>query len=89
MRRTFHRFNQILNLLIARSQARIQCDWGDLKSFSGLRIAAGGQAPAQQSIHRAFERFAGAPLLQLHEPGNVVVDGQSGPHIMMLLLKAS
>jgi hypothetical protein len=89
MHRTFQGFNQVLNLLIARSQARIQCDWGDLKSFSGLRIAAGGQAPAEQSVHRAFEGFAGAPLLQLHEHGNIVVNGQSGSHIMMLLLKAS
>lgn len=59
------------------------------KRLSGLRIAAGGQAPAQQVVHRALERVAGAPHLFLHQAGNIVVDGKCGSHIMMLGDKAS
>jgi len=84
MHRAFQRFNQILDLLVARTQACVHCDRGYPKSLLGLRIAAGGQASAQQSVHSAFEGFARTPLLLLHEPGNVVVNGQSGSHIMML-----
>ena len=89
MQRTFKGFNQVLNLPIARSQTRIQCDRGDLKSLSGLRISAGGQPPAEQSVHRALEGTAGAPDLLLNESGNIIVDGQSGPHTMMLFNQAS
>ena len=59
------------------------------KALSGLRIAAGDQALAEQSIHGALEGVARVPLLLLDEDGNVVVDGQSGSHIMMLSKKAS
>lgn len=89
MHRTFQRFDQVFNLLIARSQARIECDWDHFKALSGLRIATRGQAAAKQGVHRAFEGFTRAPLLLLHEPGYVVVDGKCGPHIMMLTWKAS
>lgn len=42
------------------------------------------QAEAEQPIDGGLEGFAGAPLLLLHKPGNIIVDGQSGAHIMML-----
>ena len=89
MHRPVQRFNQVFDLLIARSQARVHCDWGDHKSLSWLRIAVSGQAPAEQAVHRALEGVARAPLLLLHEHGNVVVNGKSGSHIMMLTSKAS
>jgi hypothetical protein len=47
------------------------------------------QAEVEQTIDRPLEGVARAPLLLLDEHGNVVVDGESLPHIMMLTLKAS
>jgi hypothetical protein len=58
----------------------------------GLRFSpsvATGQTKAQQPIDRSFERIPGALGLMFQEDGNVVVDGECGSHIMMLLLKAS
>jgi len=59
------------------------------KALSGLRIAAGSQAMAQQPVDRPLEGVARAPLLLLHKLGNVIVNGKSGSHIMMLFWKAS
>lgn len=84
MHRTFDRFNQIFDFLVARSQTSIHRDWCDYKSLSTLRIAAGSQTPAQQIVHGTFERVAGTLDLFLEEAGNIVVDGKSSSHIMML-----
>jgi hypothetical protein len=59
------------------------------KRLRGLRIAAGSQALAEQSIDGALERAAGAAYLFLDQAGDVVVEGEGGSHIMMLILKAS
>ena len=86
---TFKCFNQILNLLVAGTQASVQRDWRDLKSLPRLWIATGVQAVTEQVVHCAFERTAGAPHLLLDKAGNIVVDGKSGSHIMMLRDKTS
>jgi hypothetical protein len=49
----------------------------------------GRQSMPQQPVHRPLEGVARAPLLLLHEHGNVIVDGESLPHIMMFSLEAS
>ena len=84
MRRPFQRFNQILNRLVARSQACVQCDGSDDKSLFRRGVAASVQAATEQTVHCALKGSAGAPLFLLNEPGNVIVDGKSGSHIMML-----
>jgi hypothetical protein len=89
MHRPFQRFNQILNFLIARPQTEVHRDRSDHEPLSGLRIAAGSQTPAQQIVHRTLERVAGASDLLLHKAGDIVVDGKSGAHIMMLEYEAS
>ena len=84
MHRPFQRLNQVLHLLIARSQTRVHGDWGDYEGLL-VRLFLGVHQPmSQQSVHRPLEGVAGAPLLQLHKPGNVVVNGKCGSHIMML-----
>jgi len=80
----FQCFNQVFHLRIARSKAGIHGDGGDDKRLFRLRITARIQAAKKQAVHRPFEGSAGAPLLLLDEHGEVVVDGESGPHIMML-----
>jgi len=62
---------------------------GNLKGLISRFLPRVHQAEAKQPVNRPFEGVACAPLLLLHQPGNVVVNGQSGPHIMMLGRKAS
>lgn len=47
------------------------------------------QALAQQTVDGAFERLSGTARLFLHQPGHIVVESESGAHIMMLGRKAS
>jgi len=84
MHRPFQRLNQVFHLLIASSQARVHGDWGDYKRLLRLMVAARIQAAKEQPINRLLEGVAGTPLLLLDEHGEVVVDGESLTHIMML-----
>ena len=89
MHRTFLRFNQVFNLRIARTQAGVHGDRRYDKWLFRRKAAAGIQSPAQQPVDRPLEGVAGTPLLLLHKHGNVVVNGESSPHIMMLCHNAS
>jgi len=89
MQRTFLRFNQVFNFRIARTQAGVHGDRRNDKCFFRLQVAAGIQPAAQQPVDRPLEGVAGTPLFLLYEHGNVVVNGKSSPHIMMLCNKAS
>ena len=60
-----------------------------LEGFARLRLDSGGQPEPQQPVDRRLEGATGAPDLLLHEAGNVVVNGESGAHIMMLCHEAS
>ena len=84
MIRPFNRFEKVGDAVVAQPGREAHLAGRYYKALSGLGIAAGDQALAEQSIHCALEGFARAPLLLLHEHGDVVVDGQSGSHIMML-----
>ena len=84
MQRTFPRFNQVFNFRIARTQAGAHGDRRNDKWLFRLQVAAGIQPAAQQPVDRPLEGVAGTPLLLLHEHGDVVVNGESGSHIMML-----
>ena len=89
MHRTFLRFNQVFNLRIARTQTGVHGDRRNDKWLFRLQFAAGIQSTAQQPVDRPLEGVAGTPLLLLHKHGNVVVNGESSPHIMMLCHNAS
>ena len=89
MHRTFNSFNQIFDLLIARSQTKVHRNWGNHKSLSGLRIAAGSQPPAEQIVHSALERAPGAPYLFLHKASYIIVESKGSSHIVMLHNKTS
>jgi len=85
----FERFNEILDLLVAGPEAGIQRDWRNRESLSGLRIPAGNQPLPQQPVDGALEGVSRAADFLLNELGDIVVDGESGSHIMMLIVKAS
>ena len=57
--------------------------------FFGSGLPCEFRPRRSSGIDRPLEGVAGAPLLLLDEHGNVVVDGKSGSHIMMLGHKAS
>ena len=57
--------------------------------FFGLRLAAGNQALAKQTVHGSLEGTAGTPHFLFNQHGNVVINGKSGSHIMMLSKKTS
>ena len=84
MHRPFQGFYQILNLLIACSQARVHGDWGDYEGLQSRFLHRVDQAEVEQTIDRPLEGVARAPLLLLDEHGNVVVNSESLSHIMML-----
>lgn len=54
------------------------------KGLRGSSLLDVHQATTQQCVHRSLEGVTGAPLLLFQKHGNVVVDGKSGSHIMML-----
>jgi len=87
--RPFNCFEQVGDAVVAQPGREAHLAGRYHKALSGLRIVAGDKALAEQSVHCALEGVARAPLLLLHEHGNVVVDGESGSHIMMLHCKAS
>ena len=89
MRWAFQRVQEFLDSVIARSQPSAEWIRRDHEPFLLLGFSRGGEAEAEEMIHGAFERFAGAFDLILDQAGNVVVESEGGAHIMMLGLKAS
>jgi len=59
------------------------------KSLCRLRLFGSYQSLPQQTVHSSLERLARPLHLLLQEMGNVVVESESSPHIMMLGAKTS
>lgn len=89
MIRSFNCFEKVGDAVVAQPGREAHLAGRYDKSLSGLRIAAGVQALAEQVVHGALERVARPPDLLLDEAGDIVVDGKGGSHIMMLRDKAS
>jgi hypothetical protein len=47
------------------------------------------QSEAEKMVDYLFERGAGSPALIIQKAGNVIVQREGGPHILMLCCKAS
>lgn len=86
---TLYFFEKFGDTVVAEPWRQAHRNRRNHKRLSGLRIAAGSQAPAQQVVHGALERSAGAPHFFLHQASYIVVDGKGGSHIMMLCNKSS
>ncbi len=89
MHRAVERLDQVLDLLIPRSQARVQGNGRDNESLTRLGLPRSSQPKAQQSVDGSLEGISRAPHLVLHQFGDIVVDGKSSSHILMLHWKAS
>lgn len=89
MIRPFNCFEKVGDAVVAQPGRETHLVGRHHKPLSGLRITAGSQAPAEQVVHGALERVAGAAHLFPHKASNIVVEGEGGSHIMMLDKKAS
>jgi len=60
-----------------------------LKWILCFPLPSSHQALPKQTVHRPLERVPGLPNLLLNQLGQIVVNGESCSHIMMLDLKTS
>lgn len=56
----------------------------DDKRLFRVRIGRCIEPLTEQPVYSSFEGLSGAPHLVLHETGDVVVNSEGSPHIMML-----
>lgn len=89
MRWTFHGFNQVLGLLISRSQFQVRGNWRYDESLFPLGIPARIQALANEAVHGGLEGFTRATDFVVHEPNYIVIESECRSHIMMLHIEAS
>jgi hypothetical protein len=80
MIRAFQIFKQFLNFFeVWQSQLhRLHYEW------LSDRLPGGRQARAQKAIYDLLERLTGLARFLIQKAGNVIVEGKSGSHIMML-----
>ncbi len=78
-----------LSVMAIQHLAHTQRKGLDNKWLYCLRLVGSAESAAEQPIDSPFEGVARAPHLLLHQHGNVIVNGKSGSHIMMLQLEAS
>ena len=88
MRRTFQSLEELSHIVVVQTGRQSQFPRHHLERFAFGTIGR-GQSEAEKVIHHGFERGAGAPGLLLNKTGNVVIERESGAHIMMLSLKTS
>ena len=89
MQRSFQCFDQLLDVLIFGSQARVQRDGRHHEPLLLFGLSRRGEAEAQEMVDGSFERIAGAFGFVLNQARNIVIEGECGSHIMMLRRKAS
>ena len=89
MLRPFKFFEERRNLVVIASSAQPQGARRHLERSSWLRLARLCQSQAEQMVDNRLEGFAAASDFLFKEHSDVVVDGKSCAHIMMLRWKAS
>ena len=85
MVRPFELFEQFLNLFEGRKSQLERLHYESLPDRAFRRR----QTQPQQAIYYLFKRFAGFVGLFVHQGGDILVEGKSSSHIMMLQYKAS
>ena len=80
----FGLFQQLGNRVIVVTLLKPERPRFDLEWLGRLRRSGGNDSQPQEAVHRALEGFTGAFALLLQQFGNVLVDGKSLSHIMML-----
>jgi hypothetical protein len=89
MLRPFKLFEERGDFVVASSGAQSQCARRYLELATWLRLARLSQAQGQQVVDDRLEWLAAAADLLFQEDCDVIVDGKSCSHIMMLISQAS
>jgi len=89
MHRAVERLDQVLDLLIPRSQARVQGNGRDNESLTRLGCRAAVSPRRNSRLTVPLKESPERRHLVLHQFGDIVVDGKSSSHILMLHWKAS
>jgi len=79
--RSFQRLKQIFGLVVMRKS---KFDRRHLERFP--RRWLHGQTQTQEVIDDLLERASRSPYFSIEQPGDVIIEGQSSSHIMMLNL---
>jgi hypothetical protein len=74
---------------LIRTGRKRQIERSNDERFNTLLLVCGHEPPAENAIDRGFEGIPGTADLLFEEGGDIVVDGESGPHIMMFTSEAS
>lgn len=88
MGRAFQRFNQFLDVVIAKPRRQAQ---GPGMNHEGLWFTFAGshQPQAEEVIYSRLQRSAGAAQLAAQELGDVVIERKSGAHTLMIAEESS
>jgi len=83
MIRPFDRLNEVVDRFVASSQPRTKRQRRHHETLGRFSITL-RQTLAEKIVHGGLEGAAGAAQLLPNQSGYVVVEGESGSHIMML-----
>ena len=86
---SFQLFQQRLDVVVILSRPQSHKKRRHLEGFVRHRLIGYGQPLPQEPIDSPLERVTGALDFLLYEAGNIVVDGESGSHIMMIRIESS
>ena len=88
MCRAFQNVEQFPNIVVAEAVGQTELARSDAEGLS-RRALCGHQSETKEVVDHFFERSAGSPAFLVEKAGDVVIERQSGSHIMMLLLWTS
>lgn len=87
--RPLHFLQELCDAVDAEPRFQAERKRRHLEWLARFRLAGSGHSEPQQPVDRPLEGVARPPHLVIHEVGDIVVDGKSSPHIMMLCDKTS
>lgn len=79
MEAAFERLNQLLDIVVAGPRRKTESAW----RYDELLLRR-HQTQAKIVIHAIFERYSRATNLTVQQVGDVIIERQSSPHIVML-----
>ncbi len=89
MVRPFHFLKKLRDAIIVESRLEPHRKRRHFKRLNRLRLTGSIQTRTQKPVDRPLEGVARLTHLLLDQAGNIVIDGESCSHIMMLDMKAS
>lgn len=85
----FQVFQQLSDIIVARSLWQAERTWMDDIAFPRLLLARLRNSPAKEMIDGSLERHSRAFHFFLQKRRHIVIESESCPHILMLARQAS